>query len=458
MRRSAERVEPGNEVVGNGADGDAARRARLRTVLIISRYFPPLFDIGGKRAYRFALHLPEHGWRPIVLAGPIAPGYPVDPTPLDLPATTHVVRDYTPRWWREQRLGFADGTQAEPIADQDFRGLRWWLAAQRRLPLKREVLLAPRTALLVRRLMRTTPIDLVFATAPPWAALVHGLCASGVAAVPLCLDLRDPWSLGFLNPLSAHWIRWVERHAEAGLFRRADRVIFTCEDAARAYRALYPALPAGRFAVIHNSFEPAQRPPPQPPAPRATLVHFGNCYGPRSLEPVLRALAELRRRGVVSMPRLLNLGRVLGSDLRLAERLGVRDAFDHQTMLPYAEGLRALAGADLQILLACGGGAPYIPAKFFDYLLSGRPVLCIAPAGEVTRLVEEMGVGRSALPSDVAAIADIIADAARCRGGTDARPNPSAIERFAAPNTARRLARLFDEILAERGRGPGAGA
>ncbi|HSQ00522.1 MAG TPA: hypothetical protein VL049_25145 [Candidatus Dormibacteraeota bacterium] len=37
------------------------RDGRLRRVLIISRYFPPLYDVGGKRAYRFAMHLPDHG-------------------------------------------------------------------------------------------------------------------------------------------------------------------------------------------------------------------------------------------------------------------------------------------------------------------------------------------------------------------------------------------------------------
>ena len=46
-----------------------SEQGRPRRVLIISRYFPPLYDVGGKRAYRFALHLPDHGWQPIILTG-----------------------------------------------------------------------------------------------------------------------------------------------------------------------------------------------------------------------------------------------------------------------------------------------------------------------------------------------------------------------------------------------------
>ena len=39
----------------------------MRTVLFISYYYPPSVDAGAKRAEGFARHLPEYGFRPIVL-------------------------------------------------------------------------------------------------------------------------------------------------------------------------------------------------------------------------------------------------------------------------------------------------------------------------------------------------------------------------------------------------------
>ena len=418
---------------------------------MISRYFPPRYDVGGKRAYRFALHLPGHGWQPIILTGAVPEGYPADPTPLRLPASVRVVSDYAPSWWRYRRSGLADGTIPDPIPVAIVGGARRWVNALTTLPLKRDVLLAPRTALWARRLARSTPIDLVFATAPPWAVLAQGFAVSRAIGKPLCLDLRDPWTFGFLHRNLPSWVRWVERRAEASLMARADRVIFTCDDIARAYRDRFPSLPRDHFTVISNSFDPSVRPPAQPLFEHPTIVHFGNCYGPRTLEPVLRALAALRRRGAAADLRLLNLGRVKEGDLRLAAQLGVRDCIEHRPMLPYAEAMRVLAGADLQLLLAYGDETGYVPAKFFDYLLSGTPILCIARPSVLTRLVTETGAGRWAEPDQVEAIADTIAAATRRSGDAGiAQPNAAAIERFSAPRTTAQLACLFDEILADR--------
>ena len=430
------------------AERDGGDRRKFRRVLIISRYFPPLYDVGGKRAYRFALHLPDHGWQPIVLTGAVPAGHPTDPTPLRLGAAVEVARDYAPSWWPHRRNRPADGTIADPISSNTSNGMRRWFQAQARIPLRRDALLSPRTALWARKLARSTRIDLVFATGPPWGVLLQGYAASRATGAPLCLDFRDPWTTGFVHRGMARWVRWVERRAEAYLVARAARVLFSCEDTADAYRRLYPARAPQHLTVIRNSFEPELRPPPQPRDARPTIVHFGNCYGPRNLSPVLRAIAELRRDGRASDLRLLNLGRLRESDLRLAERLGVRDCIEYRPMLPYAEALRILSGAHLQLLLGFGNETGYVPAKFFDYVLSGAPILCIARPGELTRLVEETGRGRSVGPDEISVIAEAIGAAIfRTAARASAATNTDASEQFSARYTSAQLARVFDEIV-----------
>jgi hypothetical protein len=421
---------------------------RPRKVLIISRYFPPLYDVGGKRAYRFALHLPEHGWEPIVFTGAVPAQYPADPTPLRLAPSVEVVRNYAPPWWPVRRNRAADGTNPNPVPINAHGRARRWFQAQTTLPLRRDVLLTPRTALWARRQLRSTAIDLVFATGPPWGVLLQGLAASRVTAAPLCLDLRDPWTPGFLHRGMARWVRWVERRTEAYLVTRADRVIINCEDAAAAYRRLFGSIAPEHFTVIRNSFEPALRPGAGARAARPTIVHFGNCYGPRSLAPVLRAIAELRRRGGATGLRLLNLGRVRAADLQLADQLGVRDCLEYRPMLPYAEGLRVLASADLQLLLGYGTEIGHVPAKFFDYLLSGAPMLCVARQSELTRLVDATGRGRCAAPEAIDTIAEAIA-AALSRSAASASAAADD-ERWSAPYTSAELARVFDEIVRAR--------
>ena len=73
----------------------------LRTALLISRHFPPGFQIGGKRAYRFARYLPEHGYRPVVWTVGEDQSGRIDSTSLTLPEEAVVERTLMPRWWPE---------------------------------------------------------------------------------------------------------------------------------------------------------------------------------------------------------------------------------------------------------------------------------------------------------------------------------------------------------------------
>ncbi len=40
----------------------------MKTVLLITPYFPPMGVVGAKRPLHLCRHLPSEGWRPVVLA------------------------------------------------------------------------------------------------------------------------------------------------------------------------------------------------------------------------------------------------------------------------------------------------------------------------------------------------------------------------------------------------------
>src|SRR5690606_5547708 len=213
------------------------------------------------------------------------------------------------------------------------------------------------------------------------------------------------------------WVRKVEARIEASLFEQADRVILTCAAAAQAYRERFPAL-ADKIVTITNAFEPRVL-AREPRFDRLTLIHFGNCYGARSLAPVIRALAWLREQGRLDPREVVvrNLGRISRDELELAASLGLKDSLEHETALPYEQGLAALARADLQVLLSYGSEQLFLPAKLFDYMASGAPVLCIAPPSELREIVDQTGIGRGCDLDDVEGCADIILAAARHRSG-----------------------------------------
>jgi glycosyltransferase involved in cell wall biosynthesis len=417
---------------------------------MLSRYLPPMFDVGGKRADRFARHLPSFGWQPHVLTAPLPPDRPLDPSARPLPEGVVLERELMPRWWPQPRNRPSDATVATPIeARQPGRLAK--LSRQFMLPVGEEILLAPRTVARMRKRVHEAGIDVIFATSAPYATLVHGAALARATGKPLVLDLRDPWTLNFLQENRPRWVREVEARIEARLFARADRVILTCAAAAEAYRARFPAL-AAKIVTITNAFEPREL-AYEPRHDRLTLIHFGNCYGARTLAPVLHALAWLREQGRLD-PRevvIRNLGRIGRADLELAASLGLTDQLEHETAVPYEQGLAELARADLLLLLSYGREQLFLPAKLFDYMAAGAPILCVAPPSELTEIVAATRIGQSCDPDDVEGCAEIIMAAADRRRGASEEPlrDPSgaALEPYTARATTAALARLLDELV-----------
>ena len=427
----------------------------MRTVLILSRFFPPAFDIGGKRAHRFARYLPEYGWRAAIVTDVAPEGRRADPTAgAPLPDGITVYRIWYPASWSRPKPADSDGTVVTPTKDKKFPpdGLRARLGWHLRLPVGKELTLTPRAAWLARRIARDEGADALFATSSPYAALVYGVAAKAVTGLPLHLDLRDPWSMNFLQRTKSPLTQKGEAALEGWLLRRADQVTLTSETAAQAYRRAYPDI-ADRIGRIYNSYDPAQRPPPSPlrEGP-VTLVHFGNCYGIRRMETVIRAIAALKGRDGLTPERLqlLNLGRMAEKDVQLAAELGVGDFVEARPVVPYEEGLSILARADLQILLAYGDETLFVPAKLYDYLLSGAPILCVAPESELTGIVERTGTGFPLGPGDIGAAVDVLRAALEARRTQNplTTPHSEAIEDFSARTTARELASSLDRMVA----------
>jgi glycosyltransferase involved in cell wall biosynthesis len=270
----------------------------VRTALLVTRCFPPLFNVGGKRAYHFARYLPENGWRTVVVTNPIPPNYETDPDYLP-PAQSLVLRSYQPGWWPQPHLSY--------WADPDPIGARRVNLTE---VLASGLAFAPSAAIRLARVVREHEINVVVATTPP-AVLMHAFLGARLAGIPICLDLRDPWSLNYLQRTKSRLRRHLECRLERLLFGHAARVIFASADACDAYRLLYPAL-APKLASIPTGYDPESVVPRQAPAGPVTIVHFGNSFGSRRLDTVIRAMVNVKE------VRLINFGRVQGADVDLA--------------------------------------------------------------------------------------------------------------------------------------------
>ena len=207
-----------------------------------------------------------------------------------------------------------------------------------------------------------------------------------------------------------------------------------------------------RRVVIYNGVDEADLQDADAPVAhqrdRFSLTHVGSLYGRRDAAPVFEAIA-----------RVVNTGRLDPSDIEVRLVGNVWLGADPTSSLPYRVTTVGYVphGDAIQEMRSAGALLFFQPddyqgssGKIFEYLVAGRPILCVANRSNLaSRLVEEFDAGVVVEPGDASAIEDAICSLhARWAEGSLAispRVRDRALERF----SRRSLTRKLDEVLTE---------
>ena len=435
---------------------------RVRRFLLISYYFPPQSSSAVYRALNFVRHLKTHGWiGTVVTVTPAA--YPAD-TALD-PALVHRVppdvsirrtsvlgADTDPRSTPSSRPAAAAASPVRTPLDRFLKPLRRAVRPWLTLP-DDKIGWLPSAALECWRALRSRRHDAIIATGGPWTSFVIGWVASRLSGVPLVLDYRDPWTA---NPLASEQpalrLR-IESGLERRIMRAASVIIANTAETETLLRAMVPEIPSDRFVTLTNGFDrDAFASIPRDsnrPDDCAVLLHSGHVYKHRSPRGLFKAVGEMRDAGEVHGGNL-RIVFVGSSDIDLASLVneyGLESFVTIRSHVPHRESLLSLVNADTLLLIQTGTQLQ-IPAKLYEYMAAGRPVLALTDSGAIARMVEDNGLGRACQPDDVGAIRAAMGDVIRSRHTLEFRPR--SIERFRAEAIVGELAAILDG-LAQRG-------
>jgi len=390
-----------------------------RKVLIVTYHFPPSAASGSFRLLGFARHLPRAGWQPVVVAPPQMPGEPVDPGLVEALPPDALVRP-VPYPSRAPRL-------LRRLAPQAV-----WL---------------PRAWRACRAAVRAHQPAAVLTSGPPHWVHLLGLSLRRSFGLPWVADFRDPWLTGARGAPGgwrARWLRYWERRVMAS----ADVLIANAPNVCRMFQEAYPAA-APRFVSLTNGFDPIDNLPPVPPAGDGIrLVHAGELYHGRDPLPLLEAMAGWNRQGSGPRMRLEVIGRSY-LPVNLAQEIGRRGLDGDVAMtgqLPYREALAAMARASILVLFDTPGRTCGVPAKLYEYLGAGRPILALAePGGDTALVLRDSGVRhRLVSPRDAGQIRQALGELVR----ESTCQRPPVADAPGSPVDAQRLRRYTREYLA----------
>jgi glycosyltransferase involved in cell wall biosynthesis len=415
--------------------------ALVKRVLMLAFHFPPMRgSSGSQRTLNFCRYLPEHGWETRVLTvAPRAHPETSDDQLADIPAGTVVRRSWAIDTARHAAiLGRYPGWLARPD-----RWASWWLSA------------VPSA---LREISSWRP-DVVWSTFP--IATAHSIAASLQSRrdLPWVADFRDVMTEDDFpsDPrVRAHW-----RRIEARVMAQAARIVFTTRGAISMYSGRYPAVPAERWAHIANGyaeedFLAAERDRVPRQDARLQLLHSGLMY-PSERDPtqLFAALAALKREGVVSAGNITVTLRATGQDAHVAElarRAGIEDLVDIAPPLPYRAALAEMLSADALLVLQAANCNQQIPAKIYEYMRSGRPIIALTdPAGETGKTLIDGGLHTIAPLDQTDRIRELLARVLpQIRAGTAQVPKREYATSFSRRSQTAQLAAVLDSALTTR--------
>jgi glycosyltransferase involved in cell wall biosynthesis len=232
--------------------------------------------------------------------------------------------------------------------------------------------------------------DLVISSSPPESAHVAATKLARCLGAGIMIDMRDGWLDEPIKPLvSTSPVRhWRERRLEARVLGRAQHILVTSETWRSLLETRYPAH-GGKCTVLTNAMPvgvsvPSVSAVPENTTKPVTLLYTGSLGGSharRQVDHLMQPLMALQQHGPGQIKCVGVFTDSETKDISAYSRvLGVAN-WDVQIGQPQPQKQVLEMQRQASGLLLLSASYAAVPAKLFEYLATGRPILAISMPG-----------------------------------------------------------------------------
>lgn len=311
-----------------------------------------------------------------------------------------------------------------------------------------------------RRLIREWRPSVIYSTYPIASAHVIASRLCRGSGIPWIADFRDP--MVFETVPSEHRLRESFERIEANAMRDARRITVTTPGTADLYAQRYGEGLRSKISVIQNGYDetvfeglsPTTNRQGNRQSSKLALLHSGTIYErERDPVPFFRALSRLKAMGDISAASfevVFRAADVGDNYAKVLRDLDIGDIVAFKDSIAYEQALEEMLGVDALLLMQGPRCNMQIPAKAYEYLYAGRPLLGLTdPDGDTGRMLADCGITSIVHPD----IEDDIVPAVRSflgdvRRGTWKSPKRQSIEVHSRRQRTADLAGLLDSISA----------
>lgn len=382
----------------------------MKRVLIITYYWPPSGGSGVQRWLKMSKYLPEFGWQPVIyttenaeypiidpsLEKDIAPNIEVIRRPIVEPYTLYkkflcIKKEET------VKMGFIHEKEKKKGWKEN---LSLWIRGNLFIPDARCWWVKPSVRYL-KNYLQDHPIDAIISTGPPHSMHLIAMKLKKDLGIPWIADFRDPWTeIDYYNDL--HLTPWADRkhhRLELEVLTQADKVVTVAPDGARRLGRIGNR----NVRTIYNGFDrddDVQTPVSLPDT--FTITYLGVLSKIQNPNNLWQAMAELIKEdsGFDKNLKINMIGQIDSTVVSSIDENGLTQHVNYSPCIPHAQVSAAHRSSTLLLLLLMPDSEPrakgLVTGKLFEYMASGRPILCIGPEnGDAARILRETGAGQT---------------------------------------------------------------
>ena len=429
-----------------------------RRVLIISYYWPPSGGAGVQRWLKFVKYLRAFNWEPVIYT-PENPEFPAIDESLfnDIPEGIEIVR--TPIWepysfykkligaGKNERInaGFLSEKKRPGLAEK----FSIWLRGNFFIPDARKFWIKPSVRFLVKYLAEH-PVDAIVSTGPPHSMHMIALGVKMKTGIPWLADFRDPWTnIDLYQELMlTAWADKKHHHQELNVLKQADEVVVISRSMKSDFLKIYNR----NYTVITNGFDAADMADLEvTPDHKFSIAHIGTMVKTRNPEALWQALSNevAINQELAENLEIKLVGSVDYSVSDSIEKAGLTKYVNKISYLPHNEVIKIQQQSQVLLLLIndTPNSKVILPGKFFEYMASRRPILCIGPAdGDAAQVIAETNSGYVVNKDDVANMQQTIKQLFTRYKTGNTKMESKAIERFSRQQLTADLADRLNNI------------
>ena len=436
----------------------------MKKVLIITYYWPPSGGGGVQRWVKFVKYLRQTGWEPIVFT-PENPERPSLDSSLqkDIPSGIQIIKN---KIWEPYQLykSFtgrkkSDKIQTAFLSEKKsttgfLESLSIWIRGNLFIPDARKFWIKTSVKVLVKYL-KENQVDAIVTTGPPHSAHMIGLALKQKLDIPWLADFRDPWTnIDYYKDLKlSRRADKIHHRLEKLVLETADAVTVISPGMANEFKQIVP----NDYVVIPNGYDSEdieKNIVNMPKNHKFSLAHIGSLTKTRNPHNLWNAIKQLvvENSEFASDLEIHNIGKL---DINVADSLktyGLEKYLRLTDYLPHDKVISEQKNATLLLLLIndTPNAKLILTGKIFEYLVSGTPIICIAPLdGDAAHVIRETSCGSAYGFDDVEGLkADLLNYYMKFRKG-EVVSDCSNIQKYERKQLTEKMALVLNELCAD---------